>query len=317
MLKKILLGVGAAIVLVIGTLLVTINVRWKRTFAVPYPALAATSDSATVARGRYLAYGPAHCAACHTSADNQAALRAGEYPALTGGFAFDIPPGVFRTPNLTPDSATGIGRRTDGELARMIRHNVRADGRAAVPFMEFNQLADADVVAILSFLRSQAPVRHEVQDHDLTMLGKAVMAFAVKPLESEAPAEGPAATATVERGEYLVKAVAACAGCHTERSMADGHFTGAFLAGGVPMELESSQGGMVTPPNLTPDPRTGRIASWSEDDFVARFRAGERIPGTPMPWLMFGRMSDDDLRAIYRYLRTIPAVEHEPGAAGK
>jgi mono/diheme cytochrome c family protein len=158
-------------------------------------------------------------------------------------------------------------------------------------------------------------VSRRVPPHDLNFLGKAVMAFAIKPIGpvSTPPAESPPAGTTLERGEYLVTAVAECADCHTQRSMVDGHVTGARLAGGSPFEAEGHPDMLVVPPNLTPDPKTGRIASWSEDQFVARFRQGKLIPGSPMPWNAFARMTDDDLRAIYGYLRTVPPVEHDPG----
>jgi mono/diheme cytochrome c family protein len=141
------------------------------------------------------------------------------------------------------------------------------------------------------------------------------MAFVIKPIgpRSTPPAESPPAGPTVERGAYLVTAVAECADCHTERSMVDGHFTGARLAGGTPFEVDGKLGMLVVPPNLTPDPKTGRITAWTEDQFVARFRQGKLIPGSPMPWNAFARMTDDDLRAIYRYLRTVTPVEHDPG----
>ena len=315
MIKKILLGLVAVIVVAVVALFATVSLRWDRTFDVPYPELAASTDSATIARGRYLAYGPAHCAACHVPLEDFEAFKSGGQPPLAGGRRFVIPPGTFNVPNITPDPETGLGDRSDAAIARMLRHGVRADGRAAVPFMEFAGLSDSDVVAVIAFLRSQPPVRHVVPAHQLTTLGKAVMAFAVKPFPPhEAPGAAPPEGPTAERGVYLVKNVAGCGGCHTARSMVDGSFIGPELAGGVPMELEGPAGGTVTPPNLTPDPKTGRITTWSEDDFLARFRAGERVPGSPMPWLAFGRMSDDDLRAIYRYLRSVPAVEHEPGA---
>ncbi len=117
------------------------------------------------------------------------------------------------------------------------------------------------------------------------------------------------------RTTYLVGAVAECADCHTERSLVDGSFTGSRLAGGIAMESEAAPDIELVPPNLTPEPRTGRIAAWSEDQFVARFRRGRVIPGSPMPWNAFARMSDDDLRAIYRYLRTVAPVVHETGPA--
>ena len=65
-------------------------------------------------------------------------------------------------------------------------------------------------------------------------------------------------------------------------------------------------------PNLTPHPRWGWIASWPEEVFVARVHMGKQREGTPMPWHAFQGMHDDDLRAIYRYLRTLPPVEGGP-----
>jgi mono/diheme cytochrome c family protein len=315
MLWKILRWTGGVVLVLIVGLFVTVQLRWGRTFDAPLPDIHASSDSAVIATGRYLAYGPAHCAYCHTTAETAPALDRGEQPPLSGGFVFNIPPGTFRTPNLTPDRETGIGAVSDGQLARMLRYGVRRDGRAAVPFMNYHQLSDADIRALISFLRSQPPVSHRVPPHDVNPVGKAVMAFVIKPVGpvSTPPAESPPPGISVERGEYLVTAVAECADCHTARSMVDGHFTGPRLAGGSPFQAEGKPDLLVVPPNLTPEPKTGRIAAWTEEQFVARFRKGRLIPGTPMPWNAFARMTDDDLRAIYRYLRTVTPVEHDPG----
>jgi hypothetical protein len=68
-----------------------------------------------------------------------------------------------------------------------------------------------------------------------------------------------------------------------------------------------------SPPNITSDPETGRLGKLTEDQFVARFRQGRVIPGSPMPWQAFSRMADEDLRAIYRYLKTIPPVKRDVG----
>lgn len=307
MIRKVLLWLGAAIGLILAILVVTISVRWDRRFEAPYPQLAASRDPAVLARGRYLAYGPAHCSDCHTAPADYASLETGSSPSLSGGAEFPIPLGTIRVPNLTPDSATGIGRRSDGDLARMLRYGVRADGRAAIPFMEFHELSDADIVALISFLRSQPPVRHAVPDHGLNLLGKAVMAFAIKPIgpTGTPPAESPPSGPTLERGAYLVTAVADCAGCHTQRSMVTGAYTGPRLAGGAPMEAGDNAHTKLTPPDITGNPGTGRAATWTEDEFLARFRAGVRIPGSPMAWQAFRRITDDDVRAIYRYLRSV------------
>lgn len=313
MLWRILRWTGGVLLVLIVGLFVTVQLRWRRTFDAPVPDIHASTDSAVIATGRYLVYGPAHCAYCHNTAETSPALDRGERPPLAGGMIFKIPPGTFRTPNLTPDSATGIGAVSDGQIARMVRYGVRRDGRAAVPFMNFHDMSDEDLVAVLSFLRSQSAVSRAVPPHDVNFIGKAVMAFVITPIgpKGTPPHESPTGP-TVERGAYLVGSVAECADCHTERSMVSGAFTGARLAGGVPMESDSPNVELV-PPNLTPEPKTGRIAAWTEDQFVARFRQGRIIPGSPMPWNAFARMSDDDLRAIYRYLRTVTPVEHDPG----
>ncbi len=307
MIRKVLLGLGAAVVLILAILVITISVRWDRRFEAPYPKLAASRDPAVLARGRYLAYGPAHCSDCHTAPADYASLETGSSPSLSGGVEFPIPLGTIGVPNLTPDSATGIGRRTDGDLTRLLRYGVRADGRAAIPFMEFHELSDADLVALISFLRSQPPVRHAVPDHALNLLGKAVMAFAIKPIgpSGTPPAESPPSGPTLERGAYLVTAAANCAGCHTQRSMVTGAYTGPRLAGGSPMEAADNAHTKLVPPDITGNPGTGRAAMWTEDEFIARFRAGVRIPGSPMPWQAFRRIADDDLSAIYRYLRSV------------
>jgi hypothetical protein len=66
-------------------------------------------------------------------------------------------------------------------------------------------------------------------------------------------------------------------------------------------------------PNLTPDPATGRIANWTEEIFIARARTGKGAEGSPMPWANYARMTDDDLRAIYRYLRSLPPLHNNTG----
>lgn len=314
MIRKVLIGIAIGLLLIVGGLFLVISLRWDRTFDAPLPALAASSDTAVIARGRYLAYGPAHCAACHVAPADSTALRTGGQPPLSGGHVFVIPPGSFYVPNLTPDLATGIGRRTDGELARILRHGVRADGRAAIPFMTGQQASDDDLVALISFLRSQPPVHHEVPPHQLTLLGKAVMSFMIKPVGPRAtpPALRPTGV-TVARGDYLANGLAACVGCHTKRDMATGAYTGPAFAGGMVEAVEGDPSREVVSPNLTPDSATGRITEWTEDAFVARFRAGKVLPETFMPWEFFVRSSDEDLRSIYRYLRSLPPIHNETG----
>jgi hypothetical protein len=69
-----------------------------------------------------------------------------------------------------------------------------------------------------------------------------------------------------------------------------------------------------TSPNLTPDPKTSPIGRWDEELFLSRFRVGETVAGTPLPWGGYALVIDEDLRSVRRYLRSLPPVEHETGA---
>lgn len=303
--KKLLkrLAIGVAIFLVLGTATVAIAVvvRENRTFEAPYPDIHASRDPAVIARGRYLVTGPAHCGACHGAAGDT-----GAEPHLAGGLAFHLPVGTVYARNITPDTTTGIGRYTDPEIARVLRYGVHPSGRAMLPFMSFANLSDDDLTAVISYLRSRPPIDHAVPATDLNFVGRAAKAFLLEPVGPSGPvrkhvAPGP----TIEYGEYLANVVANCGGCHTKRSLRTGEPVGVAFAGGQTLESHGAPGTTFVTPNLTPDPTTGHIQAWSEDVFVARFK--NAVPtASPMPWGSFRQMSDDDLRAIYRYLRSLP-----------
>lgn len=312
MIRKILKWTGIIIGSILVLVVITVAMRQNLKFDAPYPDIKATTDSAMIARGKYLAFGPAHCANCHGSPGSEELLEKGQEVAMTGGNKFALPIGDLYVRNITPDPETGIGKLTDAEIARELRYGVRPDGTAILPFMPFHNVSDEDLTAILSFLRSQKPVKNKVPDHTTTVLGKIVKAFLLKP-------EGPTGEVpkSVKRdtsaayGKYLAHSVANCAGCHTPRDMMTGAFTGEPLSGGMTMEssVDPDKYYFVTP-NLTPD-STSRIFGWTQEMFIKRFRMGKLIPGTHMPWGPFSRMSDDELKAIYNYLQTVKPVKKE------
>ena len=316
MLKKILLGFVLLIVAAVVVLFITVNVRYDRTFEAPYPDIQATTDSAMIARGRYLVYGPAHCSFCHAPMTEFRKVDRGEEVPLKGGFNFQMPFGTMYAPNITPDKETGIGRFTDGEIARSLRYGVRHDGRALVDFMPFYDISDDDLTAILSFLRAQEPIHNPRPEHEYNLLGKAIFSFVIKPMgDGEVPA-APAPDSTAEYGAYIANSIANCRGCHTPRDMMTGAYTGPDLSGGNKFEIINEDGTIeknkhVVTPNITPDPETGRMAGWTLRDFIKRFRDGRAIPGTPMPWGPFSRMSDLELTALYKYLQTVATVKGE------
>jgi mono/diheme cytochrome c family protein len=305
--KKILkrIAIGLTLFLVLGTtgLAVAVKLREHRTFDAPYPVIHASSDPAVIERGRYLALGPAHCVDCHAEPGQPPSAE----PHLSGGLAFHLPVGTFYVANITPDAETGIGRYTDPELARTLRYGVHPSGRAMLPFMPFAEMADDDLTAVISYLRSRPPMQHEVPAHDVNLLGRFVKAFILEPtgpknLVPKTVMQGP----TVEYGKYLANNVANCSGCHTERNMRTGAPIGEPFAGGMELPSHKADATFVSV-NLTPDPTSGHIYQWSEEQFIARFRHAVETP-SPMPWSSFKTMADDDLRALYRYLRSLPPV---------
>lgn len=312
MLKKILKWTGIVLLSLFVILTITVSARQNLKFEAPYPAIEASTDSSIVARGRHLAYGPAHCADCHYSqADKEKAMK-GEQVSLSGGMAFKLPIATIYTKNITPDGETGIGKMTDAEIARLLRYGVRRDGTAVFDFMPFHNMTDEDMTAVISFLRSQQPVKNKVPDHDIFVMGKVVNAFLIKPVGPTGEvAKSIKPDTTAAYGSYLANSIANCAGCHTNRNPMTGAFVGEPFAGGLEMESETDpKNYYLLTPNLTPD-STGRLFGWSQEQFLKRFRQGKIIPHSPMPWNSFGRMNDEELKAIYKYLQSIKPVKNE------
>jgi mono/diheme cytochrome c family protein len=316
-LRKILLGLLALVVLVVAGFAVYVASRQNLKFNPPYPEIAASTDSAVVARGQYLVRTAVNCAMCHGDTTRQADRNRGDDVPLSGGFHWDIPPGTFYARNITPDPETGIGSFEDKAIARALRHGVGNDGRALLPFMELQGLTDEDLTAVISYLRTQPPVQNPIPAHRYNLLGSVVKATVLaNPVGPEHP---PTATsprgATLENGRYLAESVSLCWACHTQRDPATGQITGPRYGGATGFVEKTGDAYTWSPPNLTSDPETGRTGRMSEDEFVARFRAGRVIPGSPMPWQSLGRMEEDDLRAIYRYLKSLPPVKNDVGPA--
>ena len=303
--KKILKWTGIIILILLSGLTVTVMSRQNVKYDRPYPVVKSSTDSAVIAKGRNIVFGVGHCADCHSKQNTDSLLKLGQEPALIGGNVFDLPLGKIYTKNITPDKETGIGNYTDAEIARALRYGVHPDGTVVFDFMPFHNTSDEDPTAIISYLRAQKAVRNEVPNHELNVLGKAVKALMIKPVgpDGEVPVSVNADT-TIEYGKYLAINVANCNGCHTERNHMTGEFVGEPFAGGGNIEG-------VVPPNLTTD-SSSRIFGWSEKVFMERFRMGKILPKTPMPWKSFGRMSDLELKAIYKYLKTLKPVKTKP-----
>lgn len=302
MFRRILKWTGIVLLVIVAGVTIATATRQHLTYDAPYPDIKASTDSAVIAKGKHLVLGPAHCLDCHSTIQNKdSVLNLGQDIPLTGGFVFDLPFGKFYTPNLTPDKETGIGNLTDAEIGRALRYGVKKNGEAMLGFMSTQNMSDEDLTAIVSYLRTLKPVHNKVPDHQYNVMGRVLNAFMIKP---NGPVEeikaGVPEDSTSEYGRHMVMAIANCNGCHTRRDDI-GNYIGKHMAGGG--EIEG-----VKIPNLTPDP-TGRIFDWSETAFVNRFRMGRTNPKSHMPWEAFRRMSDTELKAIYRYLQTVEPVK--------
>ena len=301
-LKKILKWVGITLVSLIFLVTVAVAMKQNEKYAAPYPDIKASSDSAVINRGRHLVFSSAHCASCHGGSNSDSLLQMGIEPSLSGGYHFDLGIGNIYARNITSDKETGIGNLTDAEIARTLYYGVGSDGRAMFDFMPFHNVSESDMQAIISYLRTQKPVKNKVPPNNYNTMGKIVKAFLLKPTgPSGSIPKKIAPDTSAQYGGYLINYVANCSGCHTQRDMMTGAYIGAHLAGGNEFDEKGTK--FITP-NLTTD-SSSRIFGWSFDNFRKRFRMGKLVANTPMPWNSYKRMTDDELKAIYNYLQTV------------
>ena len=274
------------------------------------PALAASAVE--IARGKYI-FGATGGCGCHT--EPKGSVNA-------GGRKFEGSFGTVYSTNITPDTKTGIGGWTDEQIIGAIRLGRRPNGERIVPvhpFTSFNGMAGDDLAALAAFLRTVPPVTRPNTPKKITVpmfesvfLPAWLMTFAA--IETPPPA---APVAGVARGEYLVRAVGHCGDCHTPRSaMTMALDNSRFLAGNT---KKTGPEGQATP-NITPDKATG-LGDWTEEQIVTYLGTGARPDGDEAGGLMgdsiqgtlagYKDLTKLDLRAIARYLKSIPAVNNK------
>jgi len=274
-------------------------------------------NTALIERGEYLAK-IANCETCHTpfqeKYNNLAELTLEDLQTIAmreelaldkeerlmaGGRPFDLgPAGVMFTRNLTPDPETGLGEWTDEEIEIAIRTGISRDGRQLHPLMPytiFNQMADADMDAIIAYLRSIPAVENAVPviDFGLPNMGLPMS-------DEEIVMPDPEAEPEAYR-HYLLTSVLGCTHCHTPVDPNTGApMMDQFLGGGQPYE---GPWGIVYGTNLTP--HENGLAAWSEDDIARVLTSGVRIDGRRlilMPWQDYANLTLEDLDAVITYL---------------
>jgi mono/diheme cytochrome c family protein len=213
---------------------------------------------------------------------------------------------VIVFPNLTPDRDTGIGNLTDDELARAMREGIGHDGRALMPIMPYRHLrrmSDEDLASVIVYLRSRPAVRHELPSRKLPLLRRWRYASYPEPVYGVVPQ--PDMSDPIKRGAYYVE-LGKCADCHAPLDKDNNPLPGLELAGGTFLEEVNK-----ATPNLTND--ASGISYYDEKTFLQVMRTGKvgaRLLDPVMPWWFIGHMNDDDLKAIFAYLRSLPPVHH-------
>lgn len=277
---------------------------------------------ARLARGEYLALHVVDCLLCHSEARfERYGLPRVPGSEGKGGFRFGKDfgiPGVLFARNITPDPETGIGKWTDGEVLRAIREGVDRDGNALFPMMPYpvyHEMSDEDARAIVVYLRALRPIRNAVPKSRIDFPVNLLIKSAPKPVDG--PLVAPDRKDTVAYGRYLT-IIGGCRGCHTPESRPGQLIPGRDYQGG--RAFKGPWGRNVTP-NLTPhkDAYLGRA---TKEEFIGRFRSfasltGEAAPvasrgrNTLMPWLALSGATDEDLGAIYDFLKTLAPVENK------
>jgi mono/diheme cytochrome c family protein len=312
-LLRILKWTGILLILLLVITLASGVVLYNKEYEAPFPDIHASQDSAIIARGKHLVYVTAHCPECHYQPKDSANMANGEEIALAGGgFPFTFPGGKFYSANISSDPETGIGKFTDQEIARTLRYGVKRNGKVLIPAMEFQNISDEDLLAIVSYLRTIPPVNYKVPEHDFNLLGKGILAFLIRPEFPRAtPPSKIVAEPTAEYGRYIATELSNCKGCHTERDRNTGAYIGEELAGG-PVEIVDGNRVLVAP-NLTPDEKTGHIYNWTFEQFKSRFSQGKLIRQSVMPWGQFKNLDETELMAIWKYLHSVKPVSKDNG----
>ena len=268
-----------------------------------------------IEHGKYLANNVMVCMDCHSERDwTKFSGPVIEGTLGKGGEIFNEDmgfPGSFISKNITPYA---LSSWTDGEIFRAITTGVSKDGNALFPIMPYTHYGKVDrndIEAVIAYLKTLPSIESEIKESEANFpMNLIINTMPEKPQFITKPKVND----RIQYGAYLVNS-AACYDCHTKQEK--GKFTGEDFAGG--MEFRFKDGSIVRAPNITPS-QSG-IGSWTKDQFIERFKFyadSIYVPPlvesgsfqTVMPWTMYSGMKEEDLGAIFAYLKTLKPVEN-------
>jgi cytochrome c553 len=290
-------GLGLIVVVIItaaGVFYTLGATQLNKVYEVQVAILPLPTDEVALVRGKHLVEHVSLCVECHG-------------PNLAGQAFIDEPAlGQIPAPNLTAGQG-GIGQTyTDADWVRALRHGLNQEGKSLIIMSSplFAAYSDADLSAMIAYLKSIPPVDNQLPRTLTPLFYLLVGSGQFKELVAEQIDHtrpypvAPAAGVTVAYGRHLAT-VAGCSGCHGEA-----------LVGRTPEEAAE---GPPAGPNLTPG---GTLANWSEEEFITAIRTGATPDGRildaqEMPWPYFAGMSDEELQALWLYIRALPAVANK------
>ena len=272
----------------------------------PRPGDLADVQTATADASRgQLVFAAAGCASCHMApgAEGEAEL------VLAGGQRFASPFGTFIAPNISPDPAQGLGDWTQDQFARAIRDGISPAGQhyfPALPYNAYNKMTGQDVADLWAYMvtlpaSDQASLPHEVgfPFNIRRSLGGWKLLFENRDWHmTDAP------TPELQRGRYIVEALAHCTECHTPRNALGGLDHTRWMAGAP------NPDGKGRTPNITPAKLT-----WSESEIFTYLTTGFTPDfdsvGGHMAHVVdnLAQLPESDVRAVVAYLRALPPAE--------
>jgi mono/diheme cytochrome c family protein len=299
--KILLTSLGGLIVVL--AVIITFTIGWRpfigpRVRAVGNRQFERTPER--LARGKYLVTSLLSCETCHTPSDwtqhggpNVPGKEFSGQELPLEGF-----PGTAVSPNITPDPETGAGNFTDDQIARAVREGIKHDGSTLFPLMPYNDyknLSDEDLASVIVYVRSVPPLHNVLPKSKIIFPVNYLVRGVPEPITQPVPAP---ATDQLSRGKYLVKL-----GCGCHNAVEKMPYGGGEALGGP--------WGYAVSANITPD--ASGISYYDEATFVTALRTGyvgARKLNSIMPFGEFKNLTDDDLKAMFAYLKTVAPVKH-------
>ncbi len=288
-LGRIVVGLVVLIAILAAFIYVRSEQMANETFHAPEVSITVPTDAASIERGHHIATVISDCTGCHGK-------------DFSGTVVIDDPAlGRFVSANLTQGKNGVGGSLSDADFVHILRYGIKPDSHSVLlmPSTDFQHFSDADLGAVIAYIKSLPPVDSNLPGTQLGPLGRVLLVagqlpLVIAPQIDQAKAGGPAITPAVsaEYGKYMVSV--SCAGCHGE-GLSGGHVPG------TPPSFPSAA-------NLTP---SGEVGAWTEAQFQTAVQTGMTPAGKKlvpfMPYQTFANLTNDEVQALWLYVHSVPS----------